>query len=300
MNGKPTGLVIPPTSIQLFAYQQLAANTISYDRSVFNHYPVFMLYKKFLICALCCLLSVAGFSQSERLRDYNQIGWYVYEGDHKLKEGWELHTEYQWRRVYLIQTWQQSLTRLGITYQLISQITIATGYTFLITFPYGDYPIAETGLPYPEHRLHQDLQLSDTVRSAMLKHRFRLEQRWIGQLMRNTGRQISGWDYQNRMRYQLTAILPLQGSTLDNYEWYFNFFDEVFIGFGANVGNNVFNQNRLSGGIDYQFKKSFKTELNYLYQITQHAESAPFTDQRVFEYNHGIRLGITYNIDFTK
>lgn len=249
---------------------------------------------------MLCLVVGQAYSQTNRISDKNQLGWYVYEGDHQVSKKWELHTEYQWRRVEFIKKWQQSLARIGVAYQLLPNLKVGTGYTSFITFPYGDFPAADTGEPYPERRLHQDLQLTDTIRIIRLQHRFRLEQRWLGQLQENPGKAIKNWEYQNRIRYQIAVVVPLQGSSIEDHEWYLNFFDEIFMGFGKNVGLNIFNQNRISGGLGYQFAGNFQAELNYLYQVTQHAEPERVTNQSVFEYNQGFRLGISYNINFVK
>lgn len=253
--------------------------------------------RNLVLCAFFCQFAFVSFGQAGRLADFNRIGWYVYNGDHKVAPRWEVHTEYQWRREDFIRTWQQALTRVGVAYQHLPRVKIATGYTSLITYPYGDYPTAETGIPFPERRLYQDVQVSDTLGKIALEHRVRLEQRWTGQL---AGRRVTDWEYQNRIRYQASLTLPLQGATLDEHEWYLTAFDELFISFGRNVGNNVFNQNRISAGIGYQFKDNFKIDLAYLYQITQHAEPEPLSGKSIVEYNHGFRLGLTYDVDFMK
>lgn len=251
-----------------------------------------------ILSLFLCLITELAFSQTSRIADKNQLGWYVYEGDHPISEKWQVHTEYQWRRVEFIKSWQQSLARIGVAYQISPQVRIGGGYTWFITFPYGDYPTAGTGEPVPERRLHQDIQLGDTIGKVLLQHRFKLEQRWIGQLQENTGKNVQSWEYQNRIRYQIALVVPLQGATLESQEWYLNFFDELFMGFGKNVGRNIFNQNRISGGFGYQFQDNFQVELNYLYQITQHAEPEPLSGNGVFEYNQGFRLGVIYNLNF--
>ena len=253
-----------------------------------------------MLSLLSILMSELAFSQTNRIADKNQLGWYVYEGDHAISEKWQIHTEYQWRRVAFIKNWQQSLARIGIAYQISPQVKLGGGYTWFITFPYGDYPTADTGEPYPERRLHQDIQLGDTIGKVSVQHRFRLEQRWLGQLQENTGTNVQSWEYQNRIRYQIALVVPLQGVTLESQEWYINFFDELFIGFGKNVGQNIFNQNRLSGGFGYQFADNLQVELNYLYQITQHAEPEPTSGNGIFEFNQGFRLGVIYNLNFFK
>lgn len=246
------------------------------------------------------LLSLPTFGQQERIKDSNQIGWFVYNGDHKLSKNLTLHTEYQWRRVNWITDWQQSLARLGAAYKLSEKIKVGGGYTFFITYPYGKYPVADTGVPTPEHRLYEDIQLNDALGIVKLSHRFRLEQRWLANPDENGSHTIVSWDYQNRIRYQLSAMLPLQGQTIDDHELYLSFFDELFIGFGKNVGYNIFNQNRIYGAVGYQFSENFKVELGYLNQISQHPEADPITNNRVFEYNNGFRLNVAYDLDFTR
>ncbi|GAB2464984.1 hypothetical protein GCM10011375_35210 [Hymenobacter qilianensis] len=239
-------------------------------------------------------------SQSaERIIDRNTIGWFTYNGDHQIAPQWAVHTEVQLRRTRLGLGRQQLLSRLGIVYSLAERVTLSGGYTQLTTYPYGDYPTANLGEATPENRVYEDITLASTYGRLQLTHRFRLEQRWLGQLAESNPRRVEGWEYQNRARYQVAGELPLQGSSIDDGELYITFFDEIFIGFGENVGRNVFNQNRISGGLGYQIRDNWKLELSYLNQWTQHAEPAPNTQQSVFENNNGFRLNVVYNLDFT-
>lgn len=247
--------------------------------------------------ALTCGAHVAA-GQSARLADHNTIGWLVYNGDHQLRSKWQWHTEAQVRRVQLVRHWQQLLLRTGLRYQLSDRVTLGAAYTFLNTYPYGDYPTADQGRAFPEHRSYEEVQWkgADATR-LQLTHRLRLEQRWQGEITQD---KVSGWEYENRIRYQLAAQVPLSGPTLDDSEFYLTGFDELFISFGRNVGNNVFNQNRLAGGPGYRFTENFQLELQYLYQITQHPDPDPVTGRSVFEYNHGLRAVVAYNLDFTR
>ena len=108
------------------------------------------------------------------------------------------------------------------------------------------------------------------------------------------------WRYQNRVRYHLEAQFPLQGPAIDDKEFYLTAFDEVFLGFGQNVGLIVFNQNRLSGGVGYQFSPAARLELNYLYQVRSHGGADAASGQPVVELINGFRLNVSYNLDFTK
>lgn len=245
------------------------------------------------------LLARPGFGQSPRLRDFHSLGWLVYVGDHQVAPKWAVHTEYQLRRVDWLRTPQQWMARLGLVHTLGERVKASGGYTYLQTHRYGAY--AEVpGRAEPEHRLYEDLTLQDQLGRLGLKHRVRLEQRWLGSRAGGGEGPVQQWEYQNRIRYQLAATFPLQGAKIDDNEFYLAGFDEVFIGFGQNVGLNVFNQNRLSGGVGFQVNSATKAELNYLYQIRAHADPDPASGQPVVELNHGLTLNISYSLDFTK
>ncbi|MDB5239806.1 MAG: hypothetical protein JWP57_431 [Spirosoma sp.] len=256
--------------------------------------------KQAAILTFLCFQSICSFSQQNRVIDRNKVGWFTYNGDHKLTDRWALHTEYQWRRIDFIQTWQQSLARLGLIYKLTDRVKVSGGYTLFTTYPYGKYPSADAGVPVPEHRIYEDIQLGDKLGRLELAHRFRLEQRWLGQLSDENPRQVANWKYQHRIRYQLSATYPLSGPTVDNGEFYLNAFDELFISFGRNVGLNVFNQNRLSGGLGYQVRDNIRLELNYFNRVLQHPSPDPATKKPIFDLDNGFRLNVDYDLDFRK
>lgn len=256
--------------------------------------------KQIAILAVFITLTTNTFGQNSRITDRNSVGWYTYNGDHKLAERWELHTEYQWRRIDFVQTWQQSLARLGLVYKLTDRVKVSGGYTNFVTYPYGNYPSADRGIPTPEHRIYEDIEVDDTFGRLELSHRLRLEQRWLGQPSDENARRMSDWEYQHRIRYQLSATFPLSGPTIDDGEFYLNAFDELFISFGRNVGLNVFNQNRISGGLGYQIRDNVRLELNYFNRVVQHAEPEPISQKPIFDSDNGFRFNVSYDLDFSK
>ncbi|MGI4735699.1 MAG: DUF2490 domain-containing protein [Janthinobacterium lividum] len=239
------------------------------------------------------------FGQSARLNDFHSLAWLVYVGDHKVADKWVIHTEYQWRRVDWFNDPQQQLARLGLVRTLTDRVKVSGGYTYFQSHRYGSY--AEViGQAEPENRLYEDVSLKDKLGRLGLSQRIRLEQRWLGGRDKTGNGPVQEWKYQNRIRYQLEVEFPLQGPTIDDKEFYLTGFDEVFLGFGQNVGQNVFNQNRLSGGLGYQFTDNAKLELNYLYQVRSHSKADAASGQPVVELNNGFRLNVIYNLDFTK
>jgi hypothetical protein len=254
---------------------------------------------KALLMSPLLLLARPGFGQSPRLRDFHSLGWFVYVGDHQVAKKWAVHTEFQLRRVDWLRDPQQLMARLGLVRTLSERVKVSGGYTYFQSHRYGAY--AEVpGRAEPENRLYEDVTLQDQLGRLGLKHRVRLEQRWLGSRTADGQGPVQQWKYQNRIRYQLAATFPLQGVKIDDGEFYLAGFDELFVGFGQNVGLNVFNQNRLSGGVGFQLTRDAKAELNYLYQIRTHADPDPASGQPVVELNQGITLNLTYNLNFTK
>lgn len=231
-----------------------------------------------------------------RIEDFNAIGWFTYEGDHKLGDHFELHTEYQARRAHLVTDWQQSLLRAGLAYKVMPRLKVSAGYAWVVTHPYGTHQLASGG-SYPEQRFYEDISLTDQVGWALLTQRLRIEQRYIG-IVGASGplKDESVWSRQNRIRYLLRIDFPLQGPTLDDNEFYLATFNEAFVSFGRFVDLNVFDQNRVAVGLGYRASEDCRLELQYLNQILQHPGLDRSSKLAVFEFNHGFRLGLTYNI----
>ena len=234
------------------------------------------------------------------IKSPNTIGWYAYNGDHAIGKKFELHTEYHARRIDFIKTWQQWMIRAGVNYKITDHVKATIGYAYVETFPYGDYPLAKTGYPFPEQRIYEDIKLKHPTGKGDLHNRFRLEQRFVGQLSAGSGTDVKSWSHRNRFRYQLKYDFALKGSTIDAKEPYLSAYDEVFIRFGKNTGKNFFDQNRLFAGVGYKFTKAFKMEAGYIYQLVKHGSKEPLSGLYVFEQNQGFLLHLVYDLKLVK
>ena len=76
---------------------------------------------------------------------------------------------------------------------------------------------------------------------------------------------------------------------------FLGFYDELFVGFGENVGENIFDQNRIGVVLGYKFNESVKLELGYLNQIVQ--LSREIDNKNVFQYNNGLLANVFININ---
>lgn len=87
--------------------------------------------------------------------------------------------------------------------------------------------------------------------------------------------------------------IPLKGKIIDNKTPYAAVYDEVFIGFGKNVNENVFDQNRVGLLLGYQFSPKLKMEGGYISQVAQLPREV--NGRNVFQYNNGFIFSVMVN-----
>lgn len=237
-------------------------------------------------------------AQNSRIRDYNSIGWFNYFGTFKVSPKISIHTEYQFRRDEFVNNWQQSLLRLGVNYQIHSRVQLRAGYAWIETFAYGDIPINGFGNDFTEHRTYQMLTITDKIGRVDISHRFMQEQRWVG---RYSSRELETEDefpYLHRTRYMLRAQMPIKGKEIASKTPYVALYNEVFIGYGENLGENIFDQNRIGLLIGYRFSPKVRLEAGYLNQIVLLGRE--IGGRNVLQHNNGIIVNANFDIDFSK
>jgi len=219
--------------------------------------------------------------------------WVMYFGNHKISEHWGIHTEYQWRRADVFNDWQQSLLRLGVDYYSKQNAQYTLGYGWIKSFQYGDQPI---GHNLNEHRIWEQFIIKNKVGRIDLSHRYRLEQRFIENWVKDANSVYAqdGFVFRQRVRYRFMATVPLSRKEMKDNTLFLAVYDEPFLGFGKGIGKNILDQNRLYGAIGWRFNKDFYVQLGYLNQYVVK------TDGIKAERNHTLQIGVTYNIDFTK
>lgn len=238
------------------------------------------------------------YAQNTRIANNNRIGWYNYFGTFKLDKKWSIHTEYQWRRNNTVVDKQQSLLRLGVNYQINPKLQFRAGYAWIETYPYGEIPINGFGLDFTEHRIYEMATITDKISIVDLSHRFMLEQRFVGRYSAPDLKSEDEYLLLNRFRYMIRCQIPLVGTEIKDKTPYVAVYDEILIGFGTNVNENIFDQNRLGLLLGYKFNKSVRIEAGYLSQIVQLGREVQ--GRNVFQYNNGLIINTNLNFDFSK
>lgn len=238
------------------------------------------------------LAALPAAAQNTRISNYNHIGWYNYFGTIKLNKQWSVHTEYQWRRNNWGLTWQQSLLRTGINYQLRKEVQLRLGYAWIETYAYGEIPINSFGRQFTEHRTYQMATVQNQLGKLDLLHRFMLEQRWLGRYSQPDLKQEDAYLFANRLRYMLRLQEQVGAANSKGAFPYVAAYDELFIGFGKNVKENVFDQNRIGLLAGYKLNNAFRIEGGYLNQIVQLGREV--NGHNVFQYNNGIIINTLF------
>nr|WP_315174370.1 DUF2490 domain-containing protein [uncultured Flavobacterium sp.] len=244
---------------------------------------------------LLLIISQITFAQSTRITDNNSIAWFAYTGTFKLNPKISLHTEFQLRRDEWIKDKQQNLLRLGVNYQLDPKMQLRLGYALAETYPYGDIPINGFGKDFTEHRMYEMVTLFDKIKSVELSHRFMLEQRWVGRYSTANLSSEDEFVFMNRLRYMFRAQVPLKGKSIGDQTPYAAVYDEILIGFGNNVNENIFDQNRFGLLLGYKLNSTFRFEAGYFNQILQLGREV--NGRNVFQHNNGIIVNTIFNFD---
>jgi len=237
-------------------------------------------------------------SAQNRIQDNNSITWAGIFTTTKFNDKWSWHAEFQCRRVDGIKNAQQNLFRTGINYQPNKKLIFRLGYTNAETFPYGEYPLNSMGKKYSDNRAFEMISIADKVNRIDLTHRFMLEQRFVGKYSSASLTKEDDYSFVNRIRYMFRMQMPLQKKATSHHAPYLVMYDEIFIGFGKNVGENVFDQNRIGVLFGYKFNDLIKIEGGYLTQILQLGREV--NSKNIFQYNNGVMLNTIWGFDLRK
>jgi len=237
-------------------------------------------------------------SQNTRISDNSTIAWFSVNSTFKLTPKVGFTTEYHWRRVELANKPQAGLWRSSINYQIHPKVQFRIGYALIENFPYGVYPLNGFGKQFTEHRMFQALVLTDKISRMEMSHRFMLEQRWIGRYSNASLDNEDSYIFGNRWRYMLRMQIPVFKQSIEDNTMYLAAYNEAMIGFGKNVNENIFDQNRLAILMGYRFNSSIRMEAGYLNHIFQLARE---TDGRnVFQHNNGLMFNLLLSFDWSK
>lgn len=205
--------------------------------------------KTTFILIFSLLFTNTNFSQSNSILPDDYLGnWLMYFGTHHLNDKYSIHYETQLRNYELTNNFFQLLPRVGLNYKIDNNSMVTAGYAFIPT--QTDFDEGWGNNMVTENRVWEQFILRNSIGSIKIRHRYRLEQRWV-----KNGNNTS---YKNRARYMLSLKIPL--SKKEDFPLFLSVYDEIFI----NISDEPFNQNRLYTALGYQFNTNANVQLGYL------------------------------------
>ncbi len=190
-----------------------------------------------------CFLNV---SYSQKTETGN---WFIYFGNQKINQNWNLHSEIQYRNYNFIGDTNQLLLRTGIGYNLTEDNNnVLLGYGFINTQKY--IPNSDEKIDSNEHRIYQQFITKQKLGKGLIQHRYRIEERFLKN------------DFQLRFRYFLGLNIPVNKKVMEKNTIYFSAYNELFI----NAESPLFDRNRLYGALGFVFNKNLKIETGFMAQ----------------------------------
>lgn len=216
------------------------------------------------------LLFLFTFSCSPLFSQQNPQGWFIYFGNTKIKKSkFSIHHELQLRDYKLIGDHNQSLVRVGLQYDVRPWLSLTNGYGYIHSES-RDNP----NNPFGENRIYQEALIKHAVGKLLLRHRFRLEERFI-----------EDQKFRGRARYVLFADLPLTALKMQKNGLYASFYDEVFLNVFQDDNIKTFDRNRFYTGFGYKVLNNLGVQLGYM---RQHVGSSKGTNHVLLSIHHQI------------
>ena len=227
------------------------------------------------------VISLHSMSQG-RISDHNDIEWLNTTITKHLSDRFSGSVEYNWRRTDWFKNGQQGELKAGINYAVNDQLNAQLSYTWNTIFPYGDYNLSSIPKPFTEHSISEQVTVTAKMGRATLASRFRLDQKWSGRYTDINSAHTDYWLYFNKARYLGRLDIPVCKQFTASAS------DEIIMSFGKNVGENVFDQNRLIFLAVHKISPSLKIEAGTIFQVIELGREV--NSKNVFQYNSGLVL----------
>ena len=206
--------------------------------------------------ALTCVLMLP-YSSAAQNSDFGN--WLIYIGNKKVNSKWNVHNEVQYRNYDAIGDLEQLLLRTGLGYNLSeNNHNLLLGYGYILSQNYS--ADTEDKLDINEHRIFQQFTSKQKIGNVSLSHRYRFEQRFVES------------DFKMRLRYFLAFKVPILKTETSPTKLYLSAYNEVFL----NTESDVFDRNRVYGGLGYQLNNNVRIEAGYMNQLFEHSSRDQF------------------------
>jgi hypothetical protein len=202
------------------------------------------------------------------LAQENQFsGWAALFHTQRFSPKWGASFDAQFRSASHFEYLRNILLRPSVNYYFDGNKIGALGYAYITT----NGRAGENKTLRPEHRIWQQFIVNQKLgKGAMLQHRFRLEQRFLG----NTTNKSDNY-FAQRLRYFARAVIPFKSQQTFSKGPFLGLQEEVFVNVQnkQKVNKHFFDQNRAYIAFGYRLQKKVDVEVGYLNQYIKQAEA---------------------------
>ena len=231
-------------------------------------------HRHLLTLSFAAWVSVTAISAAaQEIEESDVQAWFQYEFQYRLRErlrgSWDLGYRELVSTEDTLGEWSRLHSRGRLVYVHSERVSFEGGIG-------GYYTFAENLSDQLELRAWQGAIVFWPVtrllgREFDLRHRFRLEQRWIE--LRN----LNETDFGFRFRYRLATFIPLNRSVIDNKAWYVPLMGEAFADLGGDTPEFFAARLRLTVGLGYVVSDNWTLEFRYTAQKSRDTVTERFT-----------------------
>jgi hypothetical protein len=233
------------------------------------------------------------FAQKEVTKQ--NLVWYNVFTTLEFSEKWYFENEIQERHFINPTAQHQFIVRSHI-HRVLGKTGWEASIGGCVFFQQPNDPGAQVRLTVPEVRPHLELEYKQKFTKIVLDHRFRGEARFFHNVNESRTELEDGFEYSNyRFRYKLQAAIPIF-KVDKNTALKLKVYDELFINAGTQIVTNVFDQNRIYAGLNYDILKNVSVEVGYLNWFQQRPDGR-FFDRDILRFSVFHKINLKKNIN---
>lgn len=195
-------------------------------------------------------------------------GWNAAFVTYKLDDKFSIHFDGQVRSTDKLEDTQSFIIRAGLNYNIKNNMIATVGYAYIG----NNRTVMDVDGWVPEHRVWEQFifnqQFTAHNRPLSLQHRFRLEQRFMGQPTIDQNELVTdSYDFAQRLRYFTRSIFPLSATKTFTNGAFVALQNEVFVNVENAPNAKFFDQNRAYVALGWRLSPKFDIEAGYMNQF---------------------------------
>ncbi|WP_052752778.1 DUF2490 domain-containing protein [Kordia zhangzhouensis] len=216
-------------------------------------------YTPFLLFGIALLLTLHANAQDQKVTHFSN--WNTLNIQKKLNDQWFINSEFNVRRTNFQSDWQQFIIRPIIHYKFEKNADIAIGYSFIKNYAFASFSSPINAI---ENNIFQQLTFKHQLTVFSLKHRLRLEERFIANTVQNElgSYETQGTNYKNRFRYRFQISIPVSHKKA-SHPIFLIVYDEAFFNLENQLRPQKLEQNWIFVGLSFRANNHINVRTGY-------------------------------------